>query len=423
MKALFFFRYVLARLTYLVLRLPVARFQAEVEDLWGLEPNERLQRLSCILNKNQPKDAQGVAVHSLSELPDRPPMSKADLRAMSAASSTVASGFSRHTAGTTGEPTHISLTRTELAQMLAVRAYCYNKHGLKLGQREARVWGRAANTLTAKIRDFLLNRRVFYPAESDAEDAVEKLVKWHPEYLYGYTSLILEAAQIVKKKGLKPSGVKAVICTAESILPSQKKYISNAFNAPVLEEYGSTEFDIIAFECKSGHLHLVNPWLWVETRNGEALISDVSRASQSLIRYGLGDSFIMSVSECRSLGSQWVIKELHGRTMNQFAYLNPAEKFHAVVFARAVDAYMSLFGDCFRFMVRQTNYCGFDFYLSETPSQGSEHFKAWLGLELRKKLALDDDVELEFNIFTGDQLMKKSKYTYFLQDLVFERSV
>src|SRR5690554_7116173 len=153
-----------------------------------------------MLNKNQPKDAQGVVVHSLSELPDRPPMSKADLRAMSASSSAGKSGFSRHTAGTTGEPTHISLSRTELAQMLAVRAYCYNKHGLKLGQREARVWGRAANSLTAKIRDFLLNRKVFYPAEDGAEETVEKLVKWSPEYLYGYTSLILEAAQIAQKK-------------------------------------------------------------------------------------------------------------------------------------------------------------------------------------------------------------------------------
>jgi len=72
-------------------------------------------------------------------------------------------------------------------------------------------------------------------------------------------------------------------------------------------------------------------------------------------------------------------------------------------------------------MIRQTNYRSFDLYLSETPRQGSEHFKVWLGSELRAKLALDDDVELEFNIYTGDQLMKKGKHTYFLQDLIVDR--
>ena len=415
MKALFFFRYVLAHLTYLVLRLPVARFQAEVEGLWGLEPNERLQRLSCILNKNQPKDAQGVAVHSLSELPDRPPMSKADLRAISAASSTVASSFSRHTAGTTGEPTHISLSRTELAQMLAVRAYCYNKHGLKLGQREARVWGRAANSLTAKIRDFLLNRKVFYPAEDGAEETVEKLVKWSPEYLYGYTSLILEAAQIAQKKGLKPRGVKAVICTAESILPAQKKFIAEVFGAPVLEEYGSTEFDVIAFECSRGHLHLVNPWLWVEEEEDTVLITDVSRKSQSIVRYQLGDSVSLAKGDCSELGSRFSIEELRGRTAQQFAYINPEQKFHAVVFGRALNTYMEQTGDCFKFTIVQVGYSEFDLYVSETPMRGLEDLRLFLKSNLKTGLSLTD--HLEIRVLVNDDGFSEGKHTYFIQKL------
>jgi phenylacetate-CoA ligase len=415
LKALFFFRYVLARLTYLVLRLPVARFQAEVEELWGLEPNERLQRLSCILNKNQPKDAQGVAVHSLSELPDRPPMSKADLRAMSAASSTVASSFSRHTAGTTGEPTHISLSRTELAQMLAIRAYCYSKHGLKLGQREARVWGRAANSLTAKIRDFLLNRKVFYPAEDGAEETVEKLVKWSPEYLYGYTSLILEAAQIAQKKGLKPRGVKAVICTAESILPAQKKFIAEVFGAPVFEEYGSTEFDVIAFECSRGHLHLVNPWLWVEEEEDTVLITDVSRKSQSIVRYQLGDAVSLAKADCSELGSMCSIEELRGRTAQQFAYINPKQKFHAVVFGRVLDSYMRNFNDCFRFTIRQKEYNSFYFYLSEQPSLGVRHFRSWISSELITKLELQQDLNIV--VSCDNTKAGREKFTYFVQEI------
>lgn len=415
MKALFFFRYVLARFTYLILRLPVARFQAEVELLWTLEPQERMQQLSRILSKNQPKDAQGEVVHSLSGLSDRPPMSKADLREMSAARSSVKSVFSRHTAGTTGEPTHISLTRKELAQMLAVRAYCYDKHGLKLGQREARIWGRAANSLTAKIRDFLLNRKVFYPAEGGAEETVEKLVKWNPEYLYGYTSLILEAAELIHKKGLKPSGVKAVICTAESILPAQKKFIANVFGAPVVEEYGATEFDVIAFECSQGHLHLVNPWLWVEVEGESILITDVSRTSQSIVRYKLGDAAEVRDGVCELLGGNKVIEALHGRTAQQFAYLTEKIKFHSVVFSRAVDLYMKEYNECFRFTISQTEYGVFHLYVSSEPRLGQAHLKDWINTELKAQLGISQG--LITAVYAGERLMRSGKHTYFFQDL------
>ncbi|WP_417448370.1 hypothetical protein, partial [Idiomarina abyssalis] len=324
------------------------------------------------------------------------------------------SGFSRHTAGTTGGPTHISLSRTELARMLAVRAYCYEKHGLKLGQREARIWGRAANSLTAKIRDFLLNRKVFYPVEDGAEKTVGKLVKWNPKYLYGYTSLILEAAQIAQKKGLKPSGIKAVICTAESILPAQKTFIAEVFGAPVLEEYGSTEFDVIAFECSAGHLHLVNPWLWVE-EEGVVLITDVSRNSQSIVRYKLGDAAELRDSGCELLGGKAVIEEMHGRTAQQFAYLTEITKFHAVVFGRAIDAYMKEFNDCFRFTVSQTEYGSFHLHVSSEPHLGDTHLRDWINTELQTLLGVPQD--LIKTVYAGERFMRSGKHTYFFQDL------
>ncbi len=299
--------------------------------------------------------------------------------------------------------------------MLAVRSYCYRHHGIRLGQREARIWGRAANTFGSKVRDFLLNRKVFYPAECNAKDTVSELVSWKPQYVYGYTSLILEAAQIIEENGFKPDGVKAVICTAESILPAQKRFISSAFGAPVLEEYGSTEFDIIAFECKKGHLHFVNPWLWVESEYDSALITDVSRNSQSLVRYKLGDTFKALESSCELLGDARVIEELQGRTAQQFAYLTPEHKFHAVVFGRALDAYMNEFHECFKFTVSQTEMGEFQLYVSSNPLRGADHLKNWVNLELRAQLNEQQDLITTVN--AGEDLMRSGKHTYFFQDL------
>ncbi len=410
-----FLRYLIARLTFFALRLPVSKLEREVSELWRLTHEERKKHLDATLKSVRPRGENGQYVSSVAQLVDQRPLTKGAFRESTSNAPKTATRYSRHTAGTTGDPTHILLSREELARMLAVRSYCYRHHGIRLGQREARIWGRATNTLGAKVRDFLLNRKVFYPAESNAKDIVSDLVSWRPQYVYGYTSLILEAAQIIEEKGFKPEGVKAVICTAESILPAQKRFISSAFGAPVLEEYGSTEFDIIAFECKKGHLHFVNPWLWVESEYDSALITDVSRNSQSLVRYKLGDTFKTRETHCALLGDARVIEELQGRTAQQFAYLTPEHKFHAVVFGRALDSYMSEFHECFKFTVSQTEMGEFQLYVSSNPEHGTDHLKNWVNRELRAQL--NEQIDLIATVNAGKDLMRSGKHTYFFQDM------
>lgn len=415
MNAWFAFRFLLARLTFLLLRLPVGRFEKEVQEIWSLPRYERESRLNEYLKSILPRGSTGQTVSSLAEVACQKPLTKETFRNTGVGSGNANAGFNRHTAGTTGDPTHIVLSKEELARMLAVRAYCYRNHGFRLGQREGRLWGRSPKTFIARVRDFLLNRKVFYPAESDVCSTVASLLSWKPEYIYGYTSLILEAARVVKSRGMQPDNLKAVVCTAESILPSQKKFISDAFGAPVIEEYGSTEFDVIAFECRDGHLHLVNPWLLVETENDSVLITDVTRKSQSLVRYSLGDSLRIRDSRCRLLGDTQAVDELRGRTAQQFAYLPSGKKFHAVVFGRALDAYMHKFRECLKFTVVQTDIGDILLYLDQVPAGGLEHVKNWLNLELRVQLNVGHD--LIKAVHAGDGQMKKGKHTYFIQNM------
>src|SRR5690554_7982100 len=151
-----FFRYLIARLTFFVLRLPVSRIEREVSELWRLTPEERKKRLDATLKSYRPRSENGQCVSSVAQLVDQRPLTKSIFRESVSNAPTTASRYSRHTAGTTGDPTHIFLSRDDLARMLAVRSYCYRHHGIRLGQREARIWGRAANTFGSKARDFLL---------------------------------------------------------------------------------------------------------------------------------------------------------------------------------------------------------------------------------------------------------------------------
>lgn len=366
-------RFLLTRFLFLALGLPIVRYRKEVENLWQLSEEGRAEKLDQLLARHRPKNAAGEEVTGLGAIKVSPPLSKKQLRAQPG-SEEVKSGksrFGRHTAGTTGEPTQVLLTREELARMLGVREYCFGHYGLKLGQREARLWGRPETGVKSWLKNFAMNRRVFHPVGPGAKDEVEGLLKWKPDYLYGYASLLLEAAQILTNMDLEFDPPRCVVCTAESILPAQKAYISRAFRAPVAEEYGSTEFDVIAFECREGHRHLVNPWVLVEnSESNGCLVTDVSRTSQSLVRYELGDYATLEKSGCALLGATEVIHQLEGRSINRFAYLSRNEKFHALEFARAVDRYQSMSGEVFEFTVYQYQYGTFVLETSTDPAKG-----------------------------------------------------
>lgn len=410
-------RFLLTRLLFLAMGLPIARYRKEVGRLWSLSEGARAEELDQLLARSRPRNSAGVEVTGLEVLRSSPPMSKKQLRKQSLKGQGHRGKFEfrRHTAGTTGEFTQVTLNRKELAQMLGVRDYCFRHYGLKLGQREARLWGRPDAGVKSRLKNFVMNRRVFHPVGPAAKDEVAALLNWKPDYLYGYASLLLEAAQILASMDVEFDPPKCVICTAESILPSQKAYISRAFKAPIAEEYGLTEFDVIAFECIEGDLHLVNPWVLIEhSEDNVCLVTDVSRISQSLIRYELGDYVNLEFSDCTRLGATEVIRDLEGRSVNRFAYLSKNEKFHAVEFARAVNRYQFKSGEAFEFTIYQHQFGCFLLETSSVPAKGLLDLSNFISEYLYSVVGVCVNIRSTSGNVNKDPASKK---VYFVQEM------
>ena len=297
--------------------------------------------------------------------------------------------------------------------MLGVRDYCLRHYDLNLGQREARLWGRPESGVKSWAKNFVMNRRVFYPVGARAEQEVTELISWRPDYLYGYSSLLLEAAKVLDGMDLEFDPPRCVISTAESILPTQKEFISRVFKAPVAEEYGSTEFDVIAFECSKGHRHLVNPWLIVEDVEENGVISDLSRVSQNLIRYELGDSFSIKNSVCRILGDERYIDQLHGRTIDSFFFVNESEKVHEIFLSRLFDRYFGENDDVFSFQMKQHEYAYLEVVIDLPPLKGIEHLRSFLEREVAKISGTSIDVQVQVENF----LQSGQKRNYFIQNM------
>jgi len=321
---------------------------------------------------------------------------------------------SRYTSGTSGTRTKVFLTKSEMSRLLAVRDYCFRFHGTRLGDREARLWGTRTKSIGSRIKDWFLHRRSFYIVSDNMENIVKDLRRWRPDYIYGYASSIISISRFLIERNINVKGIKLVVCTAEQILPAQKKLIGYAFNSKVVEEYGSTEFDIVAFEDLEGDLRVVNPWLVVESRMESLLITDVLRRTQHFVRYEIGDYGEVRQKSSKGLGGDIVIGALEGRSSNRYAYDENNRDFHSVEFPKAMNLYFNKYDDLFDFIIAQNKRGQFNLYLSSEPKIGSERFCDWLRKTLKKSADVDVTIIVGrigcINDFKG-------KRSYFIQNI------
>ena len=403
------FRFVLARTVFLAMGLRISYWRRTVEQAWSGPSRDRF--IESWLKTVRPLDADGKPVRTLNEVQVAPCLTKqAFCRSGSKPSRKAV--FHRHTAGSSGNPTNVWLNRQELGRMLGVRDYCYRYCGVRVGDREGRLWGRPETGFKNRVKHFMLNRRVFHTSGRHLDREVRGLIQWRPSYLYGYSSLLMRCARHLEETAQSIPDLKCVIVTAESILPSQKDYLRRAFRCPVYEEYGASEFDIIAFECRSGHRHLVNPWLLVESSSeGDALVTDASRTSQSLVRYELGDSMHLRETECPAIGSFQVISTLEGRTSNRFALTQDNDQFHAVEFAHAVDQYQRRHGDLFQFVVTQTRPGLFLLSCTPEPKNGTVAVAEHIEMAIQRNVGYDVKVKAQ------PGLERQGKTSYFVQTI------
>jgi phenylacetate-CoA ligase len=181
----------------------------------------------------------------------------------------------------------------------------------------------------------------------------------------------------------------------------------------VAEEYGSTEFDIIAFECMQGHRHEVNPWLILEDRYDNVLITDVSRITQKLIRYDLGDSITLRKTHCNVMRNQKILEELHGRTIDIFFLVNAIRKIHVISIALLLDRYFIENNDIFSFQIVQKFYGELEITIDSAPVEGLEHFKAFL----KSKISRAANADVKIYISIQKELPQSNKRNYFVQNM------
>lgn len=226
--------------------------------------------------------------------------------------------FKAKTSGTSGEP--LVFKRDEYSDSFnrAMINHNYKAYGIKPWDRNGYFWG-FNNSFFYRLKttffDILQNRfRVFSYSRMEMQKFIKKLNK--AKYIHGYSSSIYQTAKVINESTMsKPTKIKMVIGTSETIFDYYQPEIKKAFGTKIISEYGAAETGIIAFECPQGYMHINMEGVIVEEVNNEIVMTNLQMRSFPIIRYSLGDYIKLASSKtlCSCGKNHLILSEVVGR--------------------------------------------------------------------------------------------------------------
>ncbi|SDC83816.1 phenylacetate-CoA ligase [Algoriphagus faecimaris] len=195
----------------------------------------------------------------------------------------------------------------------------YSWFGANPWDRKLYFWGYNSDffkRLKLSMMDFTVNRFRLFDYESKKLKRLEsKLGK--VKIIEGYSSMIYELALLMEGKEVNFNQLKLVKGTSEKVFPHYQEIAKKVYGHKIVNEYGSTESGIIAFECPDGNMHINMEGVYVEQDPDDLgiVVTNLQSFSFPSIRYKLGDQIQLAPDSFRcSCGMQGpIIVEVTGR--------------------------------------------------------------------------------------------------------------
>lgn len=238
-----------------------------------------------------------------------------------------------------------------------------------------------------RLKDFLAHRYRF-PIFDLSDEVLEKVLhhfyKKRFDYINGYTSSVVLFAKFLQSKKIVLKSIcpslKVCMVTSEMLFEDDKEILEKWLGVPIVNEYGASELDLIAFQNPNGEWQVNAETLFVEILDennqavpngveGKVVITSLYNTSHPFIRYEIGD---VGVLDEKSTWKKPILKKLIGRT-NDVALLPSGKKSPGLTFYYVTKSIIQDDGNVKEFIVKQTSIATFEIdYVSEkelTPQQ------------------------------------------------------
>ena len=242
------------------------------------------------------------------------------------------------TSGSTGEPFSFFVDRGMVGNKIARYFREMTAWGIEPGTPFLKLWGhgRVSTTGTEDEQSFftkwILRRREASAFDLDEERASQLLYllrKQRLPVLEAYTSAAHFLAQCLRDGGGALPDLKVVVVSGETLAPEQERLIGEAFEARVINAYGSREFGRVAFSCPEGEgLHFSSEDFFAEYLDLDPpdagglkrlVLTCFANRAQPFIRYDTGDLVLSSSSEACGCGRGLPLwRKVEGRLAERF---------------------------------------------------------------------------------------------------------
>lgn len=313
-----------------------------------------------------------------------------------------------NTSGSSGHPFVYAKDKFAHAMTYALIADRYSWHGLSLRQRQARLYGiplEGSSRWIEQMKDLLANR-VRFPVFDLSDKMLDQfLYKFETnsfQYLYGYTSaMVLFAQYLIKKNRLLKNScpsLTACIVTSEVCSQEDKRLLETAFGLPVINEYGASELDVIAFTDRAGDWILSEENLFVEILDennqalpdgaeGKIIVTALHNRAFPMVRYEIGD--MGSIAR----GKKSCLLQLTGRS-NDVIQLPSGKKAAGLTFYYISRSILETGGTLKEFVIRQT---ALDTFVFDVVSEKALSEIETADIQRAMKLYLEDGLQLKIN--------------------------
>jgi len=259
-----------------------------------------------------------------------------------------------------------------------------------------------------RLKDFL-GKRFRFPIFDLSDKVLDGILNHFKikkfDYINGYTSSIVLFGKYLQARNIILTDfcptLKVCLVTSEMLFDDDKSLLEKHLGIPIVNEYGASELDLIAFQNKNDEWQVNSETLFVEIldennkplpygKEGKVVITSLYNKAHPFIRYEIGD---VGILDEKSTFKKPILKKLIGRT-NDIAILPSGKKSPGLTFYYITKSIIKDDVNVKEFIVKQTKLDTFEVEYVSTKELSSEQIEK---IEKEMIVYLEEGLHIFFN--------------------------
>ncbi|HLF25798.1 MAG TPA: hypothetical protein VJG32_05640 [Anaerolineae bacterium] len=388
-------------------------YYRRVFDQVGFHPAEVLHDLSCM--RKIPILTKPIIRQNFEELRTTAPRRRAQLSTLT-------------TGGSTGQPLVFMQDSNFRDHVTADLHRHLGWAGWQIGKVHAYIWGanfevKSSQAFRTRLMDWALNRFVtnaYVLSEESMSAFAAEVRRRRPRIIFCYPSSLHRFAEFVHAQGYADIQFDAMFSSAEVLYPAQRAFIEEVFGGRMFNRYATRELACLSCECE-GHtgLHASIENVYIEILQGgepapagepgDVIVTNLNNYGMPFIRYNVGDVAAWSrIDSCACGRALPLMNLVQGRRIDMFK-----TKDGRAVWGGFASPLFGMRGvDQFQLVQKSL-----DRVVARIVKDGELDHTGLAKIERTVKIALGDDVQVEFEFPEKIGVYDSGKYRYAISEL------